>query len=114
MTGDRFLRWCARSYAQLLVVLSVRESRERRAIGDDGERLLTAAHAHGRLTLATTWMALVWDLVFGTFFLPSGREPPERIGLADLPEFPRGYLAQLRAPFRWARLRAGASTPPAG
>jgi putative ABC transport system permease protein len=64
MTSDRFLRWCARSYAQLLWVLRVRDSRERHAIREDGERLLRAAHTHGHLTLATTWLALVWDLVF--------------------------------------------------
>lgn len=52
---------------------------------------------------------IVWDLVFGTFFLPRDREPPEAIGIAGLPDFPRGYLAQLAAPFRWARLRAGAA-----
>ncbi len=64
MTIDRLLRVCARSYAQLLVVLRVRDSRERRAMGEDGERMLTAAHARGRVTLATTWFALLWDLVF--------------------------------------------------
>ena len=64
MTSDRFLRWCARSYAQLLWILCVRDSRERQAIRDDGERLLEAAHTQGHLTLATTWLALVWDLVF--------------------------------------------------
>jgi predicted permease len=64
MTSDRFLRWCARSYAQLLWVLRVRDSRERHAIREDGERLLKAAHARGRDTLATTWFALLWDLVF--------------------------------------------------
>jgi sterol desaturase/sphingolipid hydroxylase (fatty acid hydroxylase superfamily) len=56
---------------------------------------------------------LVWDLAFGTFFLPRDREPPAAIGIADMPRFPTGYLAQLAAPFRWARLprvRAG-STP---
>jgi sterol desaturase/sphingolipid hydroxylase (fatty acid hydroxylase superfamily) len=47
---------------------------------------------------------IVWDLVFGTFFLPRDREPPEAIGIADMTDFPRGYLAQLAAPFRWARL----------
>ena len=64
MTGDRFLRWSVKSYARLLWVLRVRDSRERRAIRDDGERLLEAAHTQGHLTLATTWLALVWDLVF--------------------------------------------------
>jgi predicted permease len=64
MTGDRFLRWCARSYAHLLGVLRGRDSRDRHAIRDDGERILAAAHSHGRLALATTWLALLWDLVF--------------------------------------------------
>ena len=64
MTSDRFLRWCARSYRQLLSVLRVRDRRERYAIGEDGERLLKAAHAQGRLALATTWLSLVRDLVF--------------------------------------------------
>ena len=37
---------------------------DRRAIREDGERLLNAAHARGRVALATTWFALLWDLVF--------------------------------------------------
>ena len=65
MTGDRLLRWCVRSYARLLSMLRVRDRRERHAIGDDSECLLNAAHTHGRLTLATTWLALVWDLGVG-------------------------------------------------
>jgi putative ABC transport system permease protein len=64
MTGDRLLRWCARSYAQLLWVLRVRDSRERHAILEDSERLLNAAYSLGPLALATTWLALVWDIVF--------------------------------------------------
>jgi putative ABC transport system permease protein len=64
MTSDRFLRWSARSYSQLLRVLRVRDSRERHAIREDGERLLEAAHTRGPVMLAATWLALVWDLVF--------------------------------------------------
>ena len=64
MTIDRLLRWCATSYAQLLSVLSGRDSRERRAMSEDGERMLKAAHARGPLPLATTWFALLWDLAF--------------------------------------------------
>ena len=37
---------------------------DRRAIREDGERMLNAAHARGRVALATTWFALLWDLVF--------------------------------------------------
>ena len=36
---------------------------DRRAIRKDGERLLEAARARGRVTLATTWVALLWDRV---------------------------------------------------
>jgi putative ABC transport system permease protein len=64
MTGDRVLRWCARSYARLLAVLRGRDGGERQAIREDGERLLAAAHREGPLALAATWLALVWDLVF--------------------------------------------------
>ena len=42
----------------------------------------------------------IWDVVFGTRFLPSDRSPPVDVGLADRPSFPTRYLAQLAAPFR--------------
>ena len=46
-----------------------------------------------------------WDHVFGTFFRP--REPfGGAVGIADLPTFPRDYLGQLLAPFRWERIKA--------
>lgn len=48
---------------------------------------------------------IVWDLVFGTFYLPADREPPAAIGIADLPSFPTTYVGQLAAPFRWRELR---------
>lgn len=46
---------------------------------------------------------IVWDVVFGTRWLPSGREPPTEPGIADMPDFPRGYLGQVLAPLRWRR-----------
>ncbi len=42
----------------------------------------------------------VWDVVFGTRFLPIDREPPTDVGLADRPGFPMRYLAQWVVPFR--------------
>lgn len=50
---------------------------------------------------------IVYDLLFGSFFLPRDRQPPENIGIADMPDFPQSYLAQLAAPFRWRRLPRG-------
>lgn len=45
---------------------------------------------------------LVWDLVFGTFHLPPDRTPGA-VGIADMPDFPQTFAAQMAAPFRWHR-----------
>ena len=50
----------------------------------------------------------VWDWVFGTRFLPKDREPPRDIGIADMPNFPMTWWAQVVAPFRWRRVKAEA------
>jgi sterol desaturase/sphingolipid hydroxylase (fatty acid hydroxylase superfamily) len=47
---------------------------------------------------------ILWDIVFGTRFLPGDREPPEDIGIEALPDFPMGFWANLASPFRWLRL----------
>jgi sterol desaturase/sphingolipid hydroxylase (fatty acid hydroxylase superfamily) len=47
---------------------------------------------------------IVWDVVFGTRFLPADREPPEDIGLTGLAAFPMDYLGQLASPFTWRRI----------
>jgi sterol desaturase/sphingolipid hydroxylase (fatty acid hydroxylase superfamily) len=46
---------------------------------------------------------IFWDTVFGTRILPE-REPPAKLGIDGLDAFPRGFLAQLVAPFRWRRI----------
>jgi sterol desaturase/sphingolipid hydroxylase (fatty acid hydroxylase superfamily) len=45
----------------------------------------------------------VWDIVFGTYYMPRGRWP-ENFGIHE--PMPQGYLGQMWAPF--ARLRQGA------
>jgi len=47
---------------------------------------------------------IVWDVVFGTRFLPRDREPPEEIGLTGLAAFPMDYWGQLLSPLRWRRI----------
>jgi len=54
---------------------------------------------------------ILWDLVFGTFFWPRDRQPPEEIGIADLPGFPPGFWGQLASPFRWNRIKQQAILP---
>lgn len=53
----------------------------------------------------------VWDWVFGTRYLPKDREPPEEIGIADLPEFPMTWWAQILSPFRWAEIKKLSNQP---
>jgi sterol desaturase/sphingolipid hydroxylase (fatty acid hydroxylase superfamily) len=49
---------------------------------------------------------IIWDVIFGTRWLPADREPPEAIGIRDLPAFPMGFWANLASPFRWKKLVA--------
>ena len=49
---------------------------------------------------------ILWDTLFGTRFLPKDREPPEAIGLPDLPNFPMTWWAQIQSPFHWAKVRS--------
>ena len=49
---------------------------------------------------------ILWDIVFGTRFLPKDRKPPEAVGLADLATFPMTWWAQLCSPWRWAKIKS--------
>jgi sterol desaturase/sphingolipid hydroxylase (fatty acid hydroxylase superfamily) len=49
---------------------------------------------------------LLWDHVFGTFFLPRDREPSDAIGIENGECFPRGILGVLASPFAWQGFRA--------
>ena len=48
---------------------------------------------------------ILWDIVFGTRFLPSDRKPPEDIGIANLAGFPMNWWAQLLSPIHWKRIQ---------
>jgi len=48
---------------------------------------------------------ILWDIVFGSRFLPSDRKPPVDIGIAKLSAFPMTWFAQLLSPVRWARIK---------
>ncbi len=49
---------------------------------------------------------ILWDILFGTRFLPSDRKPPSDIGIANLETFPMTWWAQMLSPFRWSRIKA--------
>ena len=49
---------------------------------------------------------IVWDIVFGTRYLPADRQhQSDDVGLAGMPYFPQRYWGQLTAPFRWQSWR---------
>ncbi len=48
---------------------------------------------------------IIWDVVFGTRFLPKDREPPMDVGIGGMDAFPTGFFAQWWSPFRWAQIR---------
>jgi putative ABC transport system permease protein len=50
-------------YTRMLWLLRGRDAQEQRAIRDDAELLLHTARAQGRGQYATTWLALMWDLL---------------------------------------------------
>ena len=54
---------------------------------------------------------IFWDVVFGTRYLPSDREPPEQVGIGGLAAFPRGFLAQWISPFVWAKIKRDSAGP---
>ncbi|MDJ0848416.1 MAG: sterol desaturase family protein [Myxococcota bacterium] len=55
---------------------------------------------------------IVWDVIFGTRWLPADREPPETIGIESQPNFPMGFWANLVAPFRWRKVVAESRPAP--
>lgn len=48
---------------------------------------------------------IIWDLIFGTFYLPKDREPPVDIGIPNLSAFPDTFWHQLVSPFTWRRIK---------
>lgn len=58
------------------------------------KNLQVAAHNYGG-------DVIVWDHVFGTFFLPTDREPSDQIGIENMPCFPTDLVGVLLSPWRW-------------
>ncbi len=49
-------------------------------------------------------ITMLWDHLFGTFYYPSDRRAPDRIGLVDESAYPtQSYVGQLLQPFRSTR-----------
>lgn len=42
---------------------------------------------------------IIWDHLFGTFYLPKGQQPSDDIGIADMPNYPQTFVGLMMAPF---------------
>jgi sterol desaturase/sphingolipid hydroxylase (fatty acid hydroxylase superfamily) len=56
---------------------------------------------------------LIWDVVFGTRFLPKDRLPPLDIGISELPDFPESWWEGLKSPFTYDRIKVQEPAPAA-
>ena len=59
---------------------------------------------------------MIWDHMFGTFYLPKDRDMPEQLGVGDERYYPlHSYWQQLLLPFRWRQFKekqAGTTATP--
>ena len=47
---------------------------------------------------------LLWDRVFGTYYSPKDRSFRGKVGIGDMPDFPKTYWGQFLTPFKWKEL----------
>ncbi|MBJ17926.1 MAG: sterol desaturase family protein [bacterium] len=52
---------------------------------------------------------ILWDIVFGSRYLPSDCESPTDIGIAELSAFPMSWWKQLISPFTWSSIKAASA-----
>ncbi len=57
---------------------------------------------------------IIWDLLFGTFYLPKGKQPSDDIGLGDVEEYPRSFAGLMLAPFNHHLFKKRAQAPQPG
>lgn len=53
---------------------------------------------------------IIWDILFGTFYLPKGQEPSDDIGVAGMPNYPQTWLGLMLAPFTYRKLKREAES----
>lgn len=48
---------------------------------------------------------MIWDLLFGTFYLPKGKQPSDDIGVGDMPNYPQNWIGLMLVPFTYKRIK---------
>ncbi len=48
---------------------------------------------------------IFWDILFGTFYLPKGQQPSDKIGIEEMPNYPQTFIGLILAPFTYNNIR---------
>lgn len=48
---------------------------------------------------------IIWDLLFGTFYLPKGEQPSDDIGIGGMPNYPQTFVGLMLAPFTYGSIK---------
>jgi sterol desaturase/sphingolipid hydroxylase (fatty acid hydroxylase superfamily) len=54
---------------------------------------------------------ILWDHLFGTFYMPKGKQPSDDIGLGDVVNYPQSFVGLMLAPFHHHALQKQAPLP---
>lgn len=54
---------------------------------------------------------IIWDLLFGTFYLPKGKQPSDDIGVGDVVNYPQSFVGLMLAPFNHRALQKQSQAP---
>lgn len=57
---------------------------------------------------------LFWDRLFGTYYNPTGKVFTGKVGIGDMPDFPKTYWGQFLTPFKWNDLPRTTQPTPEG
>jgi len=48
---------------------------------------------------------IIWDHLFGTFYLPKGEKPSDDIGIGGMPNYPKTFVGLMLAPFTYGSIK---------
>jgi ornithine lipid hydroxylase len=48
---------------------------------------------------------ILWDHLFGTFYMPKGKTPSDDIGIGGMPNYPKTFVGLMLAPFTYGSIK---------
>lgn len=53
---------------------------------------------------------IIWDHLFGTFYMPKGEQPSDDIGIGGMPNYPKTFVGLMLAPFTYGSIKKEAES----